>query len=165
MSASAKAGDEAKVTITVAVDRAAAFDIFTRETDLWWKRGPAYRISGRSPGALVFEPREGGRLFESADSPSGKQLFEYGRIKVWQPPSRLVFEWRNANFAKDEVTEVDVLFDEIADGTRITLLHRGWASLRPGHPARHGLDAAAFSRMMGMWWADLLTAYRERTLD
>jgi uncharacterized protein YndB with AHSA1/START domain len=165
MSAATKAGDKATVTITVAVDRAAAFDVFTRETDLWWKRGPMYRMSGRTPGTLIFEPREGGRLFESHDSPSGKQLFEYGRIKVWQPPERLVFEWRNANFAANEVTEVEVLFDEIdAGNTRVTLHHRGWASLRPDHPARHNLEAAAFSRMIGMWWADLLNSYRERTI-
>ncbi|MBI1212181.1 MAG: activator of HSP90 ATPase [Alphaproteobacteria bacterium] len=162
MSANVKAGDHATVTITVAVDRAVAFDVFTRETDLWWKHGPAYRMSGRTPGTLMFEPREGGRLFESHNSPSGRQLFEYGRIKAWQPPARLVFEWRNANFAANEVTEVEVLFEEIAGGTRVTLHHRGWASLRPGHPARHNLEPAGFSRMIGMWWADLLTSYRSR---
>jgi hypothetical protein len=43
----------------------------------------------------------------------------------------------------------------------VTVHHRGWAALRPDHPARHGLEGAAFSRMMGLWWADLLTASRE----
>lgn len=163
MSVNTKAGDQATVTVTVAVDRAAAFDVFTRETDLWWRRGFAYRIAGRNPGTLMFEPREGGRLFEAFENSSGKHVFEFGRIKAWQPPSRLVFEWRNANFKDSECTEVEVLFDEIGSGTRVTLHHRGWASLRPGHPARHGLEAAAFSRMMGMWWADQLTALREFT--
>lgn len=160
MTTGAKAGDQATVTITVAVDRAATFDVFTRETDLWWRRGLAYRVAGRNPGTLTFEPREGGRLFETFDTSSGRQTFEYGRIKVWQPPSRLVFEWRNANFAAAECTEVEVLFDEIDSGTRVTLNHRGWAALRPDHPARHGLDAPAFSRMIGMWWADQLSALR-----
>jgi hypothetical protein len=50
---------------------------------------------------------------------------------VWQPPSRLVFTWRNANFAAEESTEVEVL------------------------------DDAAFSRMMGLWWGDLMTGLRE----
>lgn len=160
MTVGAKAGDQATVTVTVAVDRAAAFDVFTRETDLWWRRGLAYRISGRNPGTLMFEPRQGGRLFESFESAAGTQVYEYGRIKLWQPPERLVFEWRNTNFVTGEVTEVEVLFDEVPSGTRVTLHHRGWASLRPDHPSRHGLDAPAFIRGMGMWWADLLTALR-----
>jgi uncharacterized protein YndB with AHSA1/START domain len=165
MTATIKAGDQATVTISVAVDRAAAFDVFTRETDLWWRRDVRHRVGGRNPGTLMFEPREGGRLFESYDTANGKQVFEYGRIKTWQPPARLVFEWRNANFAKSEVTEVEVIFDEIEGGTRVTLHHRGWASLRPDHPARHNLAAAAFSRMIGMWWADQLTALRLRLMD
>jgi len=72
-----------------------------------------------------------------------------------------VFEWRNANFATDERTEVEVLFEAIDTGTRVTLHHRGWAALRAGHPARHGLEGPAVSRMIGMWWGDLLTAMRE----
>jgi hypothetical protein len=42
----------------------------------------------------------------------------------------------------------------------VTVEHRGWASLRPDHPARHGMDAASFENMMGGFWADLLTAAR-----
>ena len=57
--AATKAGDQATVTVSVAVDRRAAFDVFTRETDLWWRRGFAYRVGGRNPGTLMFEPREG----------------------------------------------------------------------------------------------------------
>ena len=161
MTAKAKSGDQATVTVSVAVEPAAAFEIFTRETDLWWRRGIAYRVAGRHPGTLMFEPRQGGRLFEAFDSAGGKHVHEYGRITVWQPPSRLVFEWRNANFKDSECTEVEVLFDATPDGTHVTLHHRGWSSLRGDHPARHKLDQAAFCRMIGMWWADQLTALRE----
>ena len=31
----------------------------------------------------------------------------------------------------------------------------------PGHPARHKLEGAAFSRSMGLWWGQLLTSLRE----
>lgn len=164
MTAATKAGDQATVTITVAVDRADAFDVFTRETDLWWRRNVRYRVGGRESGTLMFEPREGGRLFESFTRGGETKVYEYGRIKVWQPPARLVFEWRNSNFAPNEVTEVEVLFDEIASGTRVTLYHRGWASLRPDHPARHDLDAAGLSRMIGLWWAELLSEMRQRLI-
>ena len=154
-------GDEATVTVTVAVAPAVAFEVFTQETDLWWRRGVKYRLAGKRPGVLAFEPGAGGRLFESFETDAGTRTFEVGRVTAWEPPHRLLFEWRNANFAAGECTEVEVLFEDAGDGTKVVLRHRGWASLRPGHPARHGLEAAAFSRMIGLWWGELLTSLRE----
>lgn len=153
-------GDQAEASVSVAVDPAATFDLFTRETDLWWRRGLRFRAGGRTPGALHFERRVGGRLFE-VTSEAGPCLVELGRITVWEPPSRLVFEWRNVNFAPEEKTEVEVSFEAIHGGTRVTVIHRGWASLRRDHPARHGKDTASFIRMIGLWWGELLSALRE----
>lgn len=155
------AGDQATVSIWVAVEPAVAFEVFTEETDLWWRRGLRYRLAGRRPGSLCFEPGVGGRLFESFETPSGTHVHEAGRVTVWQPPSRLVFTWRNANFAVEESTEVEVLFEPTSAGTRVTVRHRGWSALGPGHPARHGLEGAAFSRMIALWWGELMTALRE----
>ena len=60
-----------------------------------------------------------------------------------------------------ERTEVEVLFEPAPSGTLVTIQHRGWAAVRPDHPARHNLDVPAFIRMMGLWWGDQLTALRE----
>jgi uncharacterized protein YndB with AHSA1/START domain len=155
------AGGRASVSLAVAVAPAIAFEVFTQETDLWWRRGLRYRLAGRRPGSLRFEPGLGGRLFESFETPSGIQVYEAGRVTVWQPPSRLVFTWRNSNFVAEESTEVEVLFEPTHTGTRVTVQHRGWSAIRSDHPARHGLDDAAFSRMMGLWWGDLMTGLRE----
>lgn len=157
-----KRGDEVRVSVTVGVDPASAFDLFTLETDLWWRRGLRFRAGGRSPGTLHFEPRPGGRLFEEFAAAAGPQLVEFGRITIWEPPQRLQFEWRGVNFAPDERTEVDVRFEPIASGTRVTVVHRGWASLPPDHPVRHGADSVAFLRTMGPWWGDLLSSLREQ---
>jgi uncharacterized protein YndB with AHSA1/START domain len=156
-----QSGDQAKVSVFVAVKPADAFAVFTEETDLWWRRGLKYRLAGRRPGVLCFEPGVGGRLFESFETESGTQVYETGRITVWEPPRRLVVKWRNANFASNESTELEVLFEPSGTGTRVTVNHRGWAALRPDHPARHGLAGAAFSRMMGLWWSDQMTSLRE----
>jgi len=153
-------GDRATVSVSVAVAQATAFDVFTRETDLWWRRGPRFRFS-RRPGILSFEPSLGGRLFEAFPSESGTHVREVGRVTVWEPPSRLVFTWRNVNFADDESTEVEVLFAPTETGTLVTVQHRGWGALRADHPARHGLQGADFSRMIGMWWGELMTGLRE----
>jgi hypothetical protein len=36
-------GDQARASVGVAVPPEEAFDIFTREIDLWWRRGPRFR--------------------------------------------------------------------------------------------------------------------------
>jgi len=153
------AGDRATVSALVKVPQATAFEVFTQEIDLWWRKGPKFRF-GRQPGALTFEPSLGGRLFESFPSESGTHVREVGRVTVWEPPARLVFTWRNVNFADDESTEVEVLFEPSESGTLVTVQHRGWGAIRADHPARHGLQGADFSRMIGLWWGDLMSAMR-----
>ena len=155
----------AVVEVSVATDPATAFRIFTEETELWWRKGPQYRVSGRNPGTLAFEPGLGGRLFEQFDTNSGTKVVVTGKITVWEPGARLAFEWRGANFAAEEVTLVEVLFRASGSGTRVTVRHSGWASLRTDHPARHGLDTEGFLRMLGMWWGALLTSLREHAQD
>jgi uncharacterized protein YndB with AHSA1/START domain len=158
-------GDKAVVTVMVAVEPAVAFAVFTEEIDLWWRRGPGYRIGGNSPGVMTFEPRAGGRLFEAYETDAGQRVREIGTVLAWEPPARLVFEWRNANFAPSERTEVEVRFEPARRGTRVTVEHRGWAALRPDHPARHGLGAPAFVASIGTWWGELMTSMRAHARD
>jgi hypothetical protein len=54
-----------------------------------------------------------------------------------------------------------VRFAPSGSGTRVTVVHSGWSALRAGHPVRHGVEGAAFSRQIGMWWADVLRPLRE----
>jgi len=154
-------GDSVTVTVFVSVPPAAAFDVFTREIDLWWKQGPRYRIAGRRPGQLSFEPGAGGRLLETFESPAGTQTFVVGKVTAWQPPARLELEWRAVNFRPEEKTFVTVRFEPSRHGTLVTVRHRGFAALRPDHPVQHGLAGAEFSRMLGLWWGDLMTSLRE----
>lgn len=142
------AGDKVRVQTFVDVAIADAFAVFTEEIELWWRSGPAYRVGG----ALRMEPRLGGRVFE------GER--EIGVITAWDPPQRLAMTWRGVNFASDESTTVEVWFESRADGTRVTLEHRGFAALRPDHPVRHGKDVAAFLGDLGLWWGGLLTSLR-----
>ena len=158
------AGDKVRVQTFVAVPVADAFEVFTREIDQWWRRGPAYRVGGRSPGRLHLEPRLGGRVFEQYGE-GGAGLHEIGAILAWAPPAHLAFEWRGVNFAPGEKTVVEVWFEASGEGTRVTLEHRGFAALRGDHPVRHGKPVPAFLRDLGMWWAALLTSLRERAAE
>lgn len=153
-------GDRVRVTVSVRVPPEVAFAVFTEEIDAWWKRGPAYRVAGRQPGVLRFEPGAGGRLYECFETPAGPREHVAGAILAWDPPSRLVFEWRGVNFAAHERTEVEVSFEPSASGTQVTVVHRGFAALRPDHPVRHGLPPRAFVAELGRWWGDLLTSLR-----
>ena len=154
-------GDRATVSVFVAVPPADAFDVFTREIDLWWRKGPKFRIGARRPGVLTFEPGVGGRLLESVDLPSGPRAFTVGLVTAWEPPARLEFEWRGVNFEPDEKTVVEVTFAAQRAGTLVTVQHRGWSALPEGHPARHGLVGPDLSRMIGLWWGELLSSLRE----
>lgn len=155
------AGDQARASLQVAVPPAEAFRVFTEEIDRWWRRGLKYRVAGRRRGFIRMEAGVGGRLFESFESADGERVVETGRVTAWEPPSRLVFEWRAVAFAPPEKTEVEVEFTANTCGTLVTVTHRGWSRIRPDHPARHGLETVAFIRMMGLWWGELLTSLRE----
>jgi uncharacterized protein YndB with AHSA1/START domain len=152
--------DAVRVTSRVEVDPGTAFRVFTDEVDAWWRAGPRFRWQPERGGALRFEGGQGGRFVEVY--PDGES-FEVGRIRVWDPPRRLVFDFRARNFAAGESTEVEVSFAPSGDATDVTVVHRGFAALRADHPVRHGLGAGAFENMMGVFWADLLTAARRHT--
>lgn len=156
-----KPGDEAAATVLVAVPIEIAFRAFTEEIDLWWRRGLKFRMSRGDRGIVHLEPREGGRLFESYEVDGQTRVNESGKVVVWEPPTRLVFSWRAANFAPGESTEVEVTFAPSASGTLVTVRHRGWSAIRPDHPARHGEDVPRFIGNMARWWGDLLTNLRE----
>jgi uncharacterized protein YndB with AHSA1/START domain len=153
---------QARVTVSVAVPIEDAFRVFTSEIDRWWRRGPRFRHAGNARGIVHVEPRVGGRLFESWQGPHGEQLFVAGIVRRWEPPRALAFSWRNSNFAPQELTEVEIEFASRDQHTTVvTVTHRGWESLRPDHPARHGLDDRGVYRMIGLWWGEQLSSLRE----
>lgn len=155
-------GGQVRVQALVRVAPADAFELFTTCIDQWWRRGPRFRHAGRRAGLIHIEPRLGGRLFESFDAGGDEpRVVEVGHVTAWAPPALLAFSWRNANFAPHETTEVEVRFDAAGDSaTQVTVVHRGWASIRDDHPVRHGLASAAFLQMMGMWWGEQLGSLR-----
>lgn len=162
MTTTGPSGDGASAMVYVAVPCDEAFEVFTKEIDAWWRTGPRYRIAGKRRGELFFEPGPNGRVFETFEMDSGaSKTFEIGKVLVWDPPNRLELEWRLSNFKADEKTFVEVSFVPQGEGTRVSVRHYGFAALRPGHPARHGMDGAAFSRTIGMWWGSLMTSLRE----
>jgi uncharacterized protein YndB with AHSA1/START domain len=147
--------DSVQVCVTVRVTQDAAFRVFTEQIDQWWRAGRKYR--SLRVGAMQLEPRLGGRLTET----DGERTVQIGEVVVFEPPSRLVLTWRAVNFAPGEQTEVEVRFEPSGpESTMVRVVHRGWASIRADHPARHGQPVGLFLRQLGLWWGDLATSLR-----
>ncbi len=151
--------DSVSVTTVVAVPPEEAFRVFTQEIDAWWRGGPRFRWYPERKGRLRFEPRVGGRLLEVYDEAEG-DAFEVGIVSIWEPAARLVFGFRARSFEEGQLTEVEVRFERVEGGSRVTVEHRGWDALPADHPARHGMDAPGFRNTMIVWWGDLLQAVR-----
>lgn len=157
--------DEVTVTTRVEVDVETAFRVFTEEIGSWWRRDERFCFDPNRVGTLRFElgdPGRGepGRLVEVHESESGDPT-EIGRIKAWERPNRLLFDFRMREFKTEESTEVEVRFEPAGDGTRVTVVHRGWNRLPADHPARRGMRGSAFENLIGSWWADLLIRWRQ----
>jgi uncharacterized protein YndB with AHSA1/START domain len=134
-----------------------AFAAFVQEIGAWWRPSPLFETTPR-PGTLSFEPGEGGRLVETR---SNGKVFEIGRIRVWEPPARLVFSWRQANFPLDLHTEVEVGFEAVGAETRVSIEHRGFDQV-PAGAARHGFpDQVLLMRLADFWRAQIAAVGEE----
>ena len=147
------------VSLRVKAPPERAFDAFVGEIGAWWQPNVLFAFTPRDPGVLAFEPGMNGRL--TTTLASGK-VFEIGRIRAWEPPSRLVFGWRQATFEPGQDTEVEVRFELIGEETRVTVEHTGWDTVPAAHVARHGFANAIFLTRHGEWWQALLASYRAR---
>ena len=153
-------GDFVKASVSVPLPRERACALFTGEIDGWWRRGPRYRNGAGDGGLVHLEPRLDGRVLESWREGGEERAFEVGRITAWEPPAALAFTWRASNFANGDLTLVEVSFESLAGATMVTVVHRGWSSIRADHPVRHGLPVAGFQRLIGGWWGEQLSSLR-----
>jgi uncharacterized protein YndB with AHSA1/START domain len=108
--------------LTLACPPEWAFHVWAERTSLWW---PASHSVSGAPEAVVFEPREGGRIYERA--PGGEE-HEWGRVLAWEPPRRLVYSWHLRQDAAD-ATEVEITFAARGGGCAVRIVHRGWERL------------------------------------
>ena len=135
-----------------------AFRAFVEEIGEWWRPNVLFQTTPR-PGVLSFEPGEGGRLIETRE---GGKVFEIGTIRVWEPPGRLVFSWRQANFPLDLHTEVEVGFEAVGEETRVSVEHRGFDQVPAGSAARHRFPDEVLLMRLAEFWRAQIAAVGER---
>jgi uncharacterized protein YndB with AHSA1/START domain len=126
------------VVVEVPVER--AFRVFTEQFDKIKPR--EHNMLGVDIAESVFEPREGGRVYDRGVDGSECQ---WARVLAYEPPERLVFSWDitprwQIESDLSQTSEVEVRFiGETAGRTRVELEHRHldrhgdeWESLREG---------------------------------
>ncbi len=147
------------LSLRLPVGQAQAFAAFTEDIAAWWQPDPLFPITAQGDGSLAFEGGAGGRLITRLESGA---VFEIGRISVWEPGKRLVFSWRQASFAPDQSTEVEVRFEAAGEETRISIEHRAWDTIPQGHLARHGFPEAVTLQRVADWWRSSLARLRRQ---
>lgn len=147
------------VSLRVQATPEETFDAFVNEIGAWWRPNGLFQLTPRGDGQLRFEPGEGGRLV--TELANGK-VFEIGRITGWAPGARLGFTWRQATFGPEQTTHVEVRFEPIGDGTRVTVEHRGWDAIPQDHVARHGFPLNLFQLRQAEHWRSLLASLNQR---
>ena len=117
-----------------------AFSVFTEEFDSIKPRD--HNLMAVEIAETVFEPREGGRIYDRGVDGSECQ---WARVLTYEPPNRVVFSWDiNPQWQLEsdpaKTSEVEVRFiAETPERTRVELEHRnlgrhgeGWEGMREG---------------------------------
>jgi uncharacterized protein YndB with AHSA1/START domain len=115
--------DPLEVAFSVECPVERAFDLWTRRMSMWWPSG--HSVSADPGLTVTFEPRAGGRIYETTSS--GDE-HDWGEVVEWEPPRRLVYLW-HLRFDRSDATEVEVSFEPADAGTAVTIVHRGWERL------------------------------------
>jgi len=147
-------GSKVYVALRVKASPERAFEAFVEEIGEWWRPDMLFQTTPR-PGVLSFEPGPAGRLIETR---TGGKVFEIGRIRVWEPPNRLVFSWRQASFPPGLHTEVEVGFEAVGEETRVSIEHRGFERLPADSAARHGFPDAVLLMRLAEFWRSRIAA-------
>jgi uncharacterized protein YndB with AHSA1/START domain len=127
-----------QIVVDVPIER--AFSIFTEKFDSIKPR--EHNMLDVEIAETVFEPREGGRIYDRGVDGSECQ---WARVLAFEPPERVVFSWDinpqwQIESDPDKTSEVEVRFiSETPERTRVELEHRnldrhgeGWEGMSEG---------------------------------
>ena len=138
-----------KRSISVSWDQETAFRKFTAEFSSWWP-SRSHSIGGDRLERIVFEPHEGGCIYE--EHQDGRR-FQWGQIIAWEPPRRVKFTWHPSH-DPSTAQEVELEFKREGNGTRLELTSSGWE--------RWGRRARSARRTYSVGWDYVLNVWAGR---
>jgi uncharacterized protein YndB with AHSA1/START domain len=128
----------AEVVVNAPLER--AFSVFT--DDFGSFKPPEHNMLGVEIAETVFEPREGGHIYDRGVDGSECR---WARVLAYEPPNRVVIGWDisprwQIETDLEKTSEVEVRFVSVGpEQTRVELEHRhlerhgeGWATVRDG---------------------------------
>jgi uncharacterized protein YndB with AHSA1/START domain len=149
------AATSVRTSIVVEAPIARAFSVFTDGIGGWWP--PEHHILRAELSAMVFEPRQGGHVYDRGVDGSECR---WARVLTYDPPFRFVISWDinlQWELEKDpeKTSEIEVRFvAEGSDRTRVELEHRnldrhgeGWEQMSAavGSPDGWGVGLRRFA--------------------
>lgn len=138
-------------SVTVALSLEDAFKLFTADISTWWPL-PRHSVFDADAASCHLEGKVGGRLYEVHKD---HRQADWGKVLVWEPPHRLSFIW-HPGYEPQLATEVEVMFQTEANGTRVTLVHRNWERL--------GERASKTRESYNTGWEYVLAQYTDRAM-
>jgi uncharacterized protein YndB with AHSA1/START domain len=136
-------------TVVLRCDPQRAFTLFTEQAGLWWP--DERRHTGDPASEIRLESY--GRFFERASD--GTEV-ELGFVRTFEPARRLIVDWYPGT-GPDSPTQVEVTFEAIGAGTRVTIRHGPGAA----GPERFGRNASAYDRS----WDTVIAAIPDHELS
>jgi uncharacterized protein YndB with AHSA1/START domain len=129
---------QTSIVVEAPIER--AFRVFTEDFGRF--KPPEHNLLGAEIAETVFEPREGGHLYDRGVDGSECR---WARVLAYEPPDRLVISWDidpqwRIETDPERTSEVEVRFiSETPQRTRVELEHRnldrhgdGWEGVREG---------------------------------
>lgn len=140
--------DPVAKTLELGVTPDRAFDLFVNGMGRWWPLR-THSVSTDDASDVRVDGRVGGSLREVTGD--GVE-HEWGIITIYEPGARIQFTW-HPGLPEEASTNVDVRFDAIGSGTRVTLVHSGWEA--------RGGDAQTVRDSYESGWDLVLAPYTE----
>jgi uncharacterized protein YndB with AHSA1/START domain len=151
----ARQAARAEVVVEASPDE--AFQIFTDEIGLWWRRDTPYWNDRERGLSVRVEPGVGGRFLEIWDLETGTG-FEVGRVTVWEPGVRLAFNWTQLGWPQGVSTDVEVSFEPAEEGTLVRVEQSGFERVPDAERYLAGYDAG-WKEVLG-WFVERVSARR-----
>ena len=124
-----------------------AFRFYTEQVGSWWPFQKTHSVTEEDVETVIIECREGGRFYERTKS--GDEHV-WGTVLVWDPPNRILHSWHPGR-GEETSQEIELTFTQVAEGTRVNLVHTGWERLGDRMPEVMASYDTGWDKVLGQY--------------